>query len=50
MSVKHIPSCPQISQGFGLFGLNSSRIIVKFGSWVAKPNIIKSASAPQRQC
>jgi len=46
----YIPICPQMSQGFGLLGLNSSRTIVKLGSCVASPNIIKSASAPHRQC
>jgi len=46
----YIPICPQMSQGFGWLGLNSSRIMVKLGSCVASPNIIKSASAPHRQC
>ena len=37
------PTCPQISQGRGWLGLNSSRRMVKFGSCVASPSIIRSA-------
>ena len=33
----HLPRAPQRSQGLGWLGLNSSRMIVKLGSWVAKP-------------
>lgn len=37
------PSCPQRAHGRGLLGLNSSLMMVKFGSWVAKPSMIRSA-------
>ena len=33
------PYCPQISQGRGWFGLNSSRRMVKLGSWVDRPEV-----------
>lgn len=37
------PICPHRAHGLGLFGLNSSRMIVKLGSCVARPNMIRSA-------
>ncbi len=43
-----LPIWPQMSHGLGTFGLNSSRIIVKFTSCVAKPSMIKSAERKKR--
>lgn len=42
------PICPQRAQGRGLLGLNSSLMMVKFGSWVARPSMIRSAE--KRTC
>lgn len=43
------PICPQSAQGRGLLGLNSSLMMVKFGSWVARPSMIRSAYQSQRK-
>ena len=47
-----LTSCPnwlQRPQGLGLFGLNSSMIMVKLGSCVARPSIMRSAISQQQQ-
>lgn len=47
-----LTSCPnwlQRPQGLGLFGLNSSLIMVKLGSCVARPSIMRSAINQQQQ-
>lgn len=38
------PICPHKAQGRGLLGLNSSLMMVKLGSWVARPSMIRSAA------
>lgn len=43
------PICPQSAQGRGLLGLNSSLMMVKFGSWVARPSMIRSADQSPRR-
>lgn len=42
------PVCPQRPQGRGLLGLNSSLMIVKFGSCVARPSMIRSADMQRK--
>lgn len=44
-----LPYWLHISQGRGWLGLKSSLNIVKYGSWVASPNIMRSAKEEEEE-